>query len=254
MKTIFEQDGERYQVDIPYHLTERTFENWCDFRQAEAKYLEAENSDVGERATLLEKAISHMVPGDLDQIPPYIPGDDIEQLVEDRYAVKPGDEISHLRLYAHTVTLIQGYQPEQIPQTFRFKFRKKEFEVKSEPAARVLLSRPFLTGEVIETLEYQRRASLHMDDKPLETGNIDYNLGLTEYAILVRQKKERLPAGKAERERFINKRKHLFKDLDLETVMALRFFFINALMRYATTQASGFFGKAPQAATESKRT
>lgn len=247
----FEQDGATKQLDIPFSLKERTFENFCDFRTKEALYLEhVENNtidepiDLAERATLLEHALQEMAWGDLDAMPISEVGDDINELIKNRYQIRPGDNISIFRVYAHLVVLIQSYQPAAIPQTFHFKHRNKDFVVRREETAKVLRQRALTTGEAIEVLEYQRLASMKMDKEPREIGNIDFNLGLEEFAILVRQKGERLPVSRAERERFIDKRKRLFRSLDLETVMALRFFFISALINSVTAPDFSTFGKA----------
>lgn len=247
----FEQDGATKQVDIPFALKERTFENFCDFRTKEALYLEhVENNtidepiDLAERATLLEHALQEMAWGDLDAMPISEVGDDINELIKNRYQIRPGDNMSIFRVYAHLVVLIQSYEPKAIPKSFHFKYRNKDFVVRREETAKVLRQRALTTGEAIEVLEYQRLASMRMENEPREVGNIDFNLGLEEFAILVRQKGERLPVSRSERERFIEKRKRLFRNLDLETLMALRFFFISALIDSAITPGFSSFGKA----------
>lgn len=245
MTTFFEQDGNIYQVDIPFTVAAITFNSFCDFRSAEQAYLN-EESPIEERLENYDKALRYLAPGDIDRLPTAAPGEELQDLIDEEYfiPVKPGHELTKDRIYAHIIKLIQEYKPDRIPRTFEFKHHGKKFRIRSEEAARVLASDPISTGETIEVLEYQRRAARQMEENPGESGNIEFNLGLTEFSILVKQPGERLPSGRRQRLHFLNQRKELFKDLDMATVLDVRYFFLNALLRYGRTRFTSPFGKA----------
>jgi hypothetical protein len=139
--------------------------------------------------------------------------------------VNPGDELTLIRLYAHVLNVINSFVPDKIPETFKFKHKGKSFEIESKPAARMLTGMAFTAGEAIEVLEYMKRAQEALKKNPSQEGNIDFTLGLTEIAILVRQKGERLPAERPRLEKFIVLRRELFKSLSLDVVLSIRFFF-----------------------------
>lgn len=244
MIAIFEQDHERYQVDIPFDLSARTFEQFCDFRTAEALF--HQDAPIEERLVHYDTMLQHMAPGDIDKLPSTVGKESITDLIEQKFhlSLEAGTELSKDRLYAHIIYLIQEYKPDKIPRKFRIRVAGKHFLVEKMSIARKLLQQPLGTGEVIEVLEYQRRAGTRMDAKPLEIGNLDFNLGLTELAILLPEKGKRLPSGRDDRLRIINQRKEALKGVDLATIMDLRYFFLDALLRYATTRSTPHFGKA----------
>lgn len=245
MTLLFEIDNEEQRIDVPLHPSEIPFSDFCDFRGAENAYWDINKEadpDDPEPVNALLRALKCVVSGDLDKLPFSIPGDDFQDLVDTGFQVQVGVELSILRVYAHFVVMVQDYKPESIPETFRLKWHGKKYIVKSGEAARVLTNRPLTTGETIEALEYQRRAGKAAELKPGEMGNIEFTLGLTEFAILVRKIGEKLPIERKDLDRFINQRQRLFKNLPLDKVIDLRFFLLNALVRLKVIRTTGFSG------------
>jgi len=242
-----EQDDKVYTIDIPT-IDEIKFSDWCDFRTSEARYMDQDITPA-EANQNLKESLKHIIRGNLDILPAYVKGDETAKLIENGYYLKIGDEVSVMRIYAHLVTMIQAYMPDKIPHTFRLRWGGKKFTIQKQPIARVLLGRPMTTGEALEVLEYQRRASASMETTPKDIGNIDFNLGLREIAILLRKQGEELPAERTERIRFINSRMELFKDIPLRTILDLRFFFALSLMSYTTTKTILSSGKDHQVVT-----
>lgn len=244
----YEQAQQMYSIDLPNHASQIKFADFCDFRQLEAKYLHDDDITGPEAAVMLRDALATIVKGSLHPLPVNHPGDDPVQMLDRGYIVQIGDPLSLNRIYAHLVTIIQDYKPDKVPQTFKMKWHGKNFTVSRAPIARVLLGTPLTTGEALEVLEYQRRASDRMATAPKDVGNIDFNLGLREFAILVRKKGEELPADRDQRHRFINQRMALFKDLRLTAVLDIRFFFVTSLIDYTQKNLLSTSGKDRQAA------
>jgi hypothetical protein len=99
------------------------------------------------------------------------------------------------------------------------------------------------TGEVFECLEYQRRNKERREQHPTEVGNLEFSLGLSEFAILVRQPGEKLPSNKSQRRRFIERRREFFADLQLDKVLDVRFFFLRSLLRFGTIPSTSISGR-----------
>ncbi len=243
----YKQNRHTYSIEVPVHVSQIKFSEFCDFRQLEAQYLNDEEMNPAEVAVLLKNAIGKIVSGELHPLPVNHEGDNPKEILNTSYRLGVGDPLSLNRIYAHLVTIIQEYAPDKIPQTFRTRLFGKKFIIQRDKVARILLDDPLTTGESLEVLEYQRRATKRMETSPKDTGNIDFNLGLRELAILVRQKGEELPAIRDERIRFINARMNLFKDVTLDIILDIRFFFASSLIGYTQKNLSYTFGKDLQA-------
>lgn len=263
MILYYQIDDKLKSIDLPLSVDDiGLFDTFCDFRAAEHRYFKANESAGDEDSApiaLLLEAVGVIVKGDLASLPMAVDGDEFVELIESEYMVKPGDDLSLLRVYAHVVNVINLYRPETIPETFtikrsRFPWLKAErFEVQSQPAARVIDGRVITTGEAVELLEYQRLADQKIDAAPGEIGNIEFTLGLTEVALLMRQPGESLPSSPRKLKGFLNDRKKQFKKLPLSVILSLRFFLIAALLKLKTTHDSGSFGKAPRGQTAPQR-
>lgn len=247
MKVIYEDaNNELKAIDLFYHVKERTFEQFCDFKNKEVEFwrvARSENpSEEVDPREALRRALVEIIPGNYD-LPYNSNGERLIDLQENGYLVNPGDELTLIRLYAHALNVINSFVPDKIPETFKFKHKGKSFEIESKPAARMLTGMAFTAGEAIEVLEYMKRAQEALKKNPSQEGNIDFALGLTEIAILVRQKGERLPAERPRLEKFIALRREFFKSLSLDVVLSMRFFFLNILLSLGTIPTSGPFGK-----------
>lgn len=245
--TYKQPDGSEEAINVPMHPREISFSRFCDFRNARATFEDAE-LDPQEYAAQLTAGLNHLVPGiRVAGIPFTLDEDWDKDLVDGGYFIKVGDQLSILRIYAHIVNVVNSYQPEEVPDIFRFTHQGQDFEIQRRRAADAMLGRT--TGEMIETLEYQRRATLLMESERKDVGNLDFELGLTELAILVRQPGEELPADKPSRDAFIEKRRRLFASVDLETIIGIRFFFLSSLLASRTTPTTATFGKVLRVAT-----
>lgn len=257
MKAVIETGGERYSIELPQSLQEIKFQQFCEFRELEQAFWKENESSVDEDGKVtdaesealvylkLEEAIKVFSGDGIECVPVSIEGDNFQSMIDSGYRLKIGDEVSLLRYYAHIVGLINGYKPEKIPQTFEWTSSKGQtYKVKQQEAARAIYSTAMTAGEAITVLEYQRRAGLAEKKQLTEIGNIEFSLGLTEVAILLRRPGERLPADKRKRDHFLEKRREIFADITLDVVMSLRFFLLNSLLVYATIRNTNFSGSA----------
>lgn len=264
MKITFYHEDELYSIDCPIQVREIYFEDFCDFRTEERKYLfmcrppdleeDGSNKDaveswempVDDAIKQLVLAVEQLVKGDVREIPFSLPGEDVSQLINSKYRIQPKDDLTITRLYSHLLTIIQEYKPARIPATYILEKGGRRFVIASKPAAEILLNKTggkLATGHALEILEYQRRYAKALQDKPLEVGNLDFTLGLTEFAILVRQEGERLPWDKTELDDFIRERREFFRDLTLDEVFGVRFFLLNSLLLYRQSRLTGYSGR-----------
>lgn len=245
MIVVFQIDNEEKRIDLMLSLSERTFSEYCDFKGGEAKYwdLRKKGEDFTEQAvTTLVSSIQKLCPGDVDSLPFALADDNYQELVDSGYQVQLGHELSVIRLYTHIVNLINEYKPERIPSVFKWNWLNKTYQVKSLPAARILADKALTTGEAIEVMEYKRRAKKVSDENVDQSGNIDFELGLTEVAILLRRNGEKLPSNRRHLTAFLGKRRKLFENMTLDKVMDLRFFLLNALVQLARTRITASSG------------
>lgn len=257
MRAVIETADERHVIEIPQALEEIRFQQFCEFRELESQFWKENEARTDENGNVqepeaealvylkLEDAIKVFSGPGIECAPVSIEGDNFQAMIDAGYRLKIGDDVSLLRYYAHIVSLINSYKPEKIPTTFEWKSDKgKTYKVKKDEAARAIYGTAMTAGEAITVLEYQRRAGLAEKKGLAEIGNIEFSLGLTEIAILLRRPGERLPADKRKRDHFIEQRREVFADITLDVVMSLRFFLLNSLLAYATTRNTNFSGKA----------
>lgn len=247
MKVVFETDGQIKNIDIPFSVEEIRFSDFCDFRQAEKVFFDAVKTG-DETAFLLAAVdmIKKLCRGDVDEIAFNEGREMYNDLVEREYRIQPGDELTIIRIYAHLTVLINEYKPAEIPVEFSMKWLGSNYTINRKEAARVLFKMPISTGEFVEIMEIRRKAEAAMESGTLDVGNIEFTLGLSEFAILVRKKGEKLPSDKNKLTQFIRNRSEIFKNLPLSDVLSARFFFINLLIEYAVTPITSFSGMAPR--------
>jgi len=253
MIVAFEIDGEVQRLGVPMHASEIKFNDFCDFKTEEAKFLAAVEEEQNEVAVYaLLQALSKLISGPVNCLPLDHAGENINDLIESAYAIQIGDNLSVNRLYAHIVTTINQYRPAEIPEVWEVgsKYGPLQF---SKTSYRVLTRAPITTGEGLEVMEFQRRAARALEDNPKEAGNIDFTLGLTELAILCRRKGEALPFEKVKLDQFLNQRRGVFKEITLDKIIELRFFFHRLLLQSEKTGSTNFFGKGHQAPRKSPK-
>lgn len=256
------QDGDDlFNLKIPYDVSSITFSEFCDFQTEERAYIELRNPpelkedgsnreevdnfepDLEDCMRQLTKAVGTMIDGDISRLPFTIVEDRVDALIDGGYKIGLEDDLSVLRIYAHLLTVIRNFKPLQIPETFTTDFKGEVFEITYKRASQMLTGKAVSVGEAVEVLEYQRRLQLLLKERPLEIGNLDFTLGLTEISLLLRKPGERLPWDRTKLNEFIQDRRELFKDLSLEVVLSIRFFLLNTLLRYEKTQTINSFGK-----------
>lgn len=252
MIMLYQQDGEEKRIDIPIHVSEIAFGDFCDFRTHEQLYFQArESGDIDEAVNQLITALQFIFKGDLFSFPLSVTDNDFELIVKRGRLIEPGDNLTINLLYGHFHLLVNSFTPDRIPVNIELNHEGNKYTIVELEAVRVLQKQPLSVGEVIEVMEIQRRSIEAQDlEKKIATGNIDFTLGLTEFAILVRQPGERLPAGRRKLDAFINARRELFKTLPLDSVLAIRFFLLNTLLKYSQMANTNFSGRARLKAIE----
>jgi len=239
MIAVIEIDDRKVELEIPLVVGEVEFGVWCDFKKAEEKYLAEEDSK--QALFYLLDALEEVYGEEVREVPWMSKEESLVDLIDGGFMIRIGSELSVGRLYAHLVNLFRSYVPEEIPKDFVE--LGDGYEIRKEEAVRVMTERPLTLGEAVEVLEYKRRTDEDIARKPLERTNLDFTLGLTEFAILVRKRGERLPADPAERERFLEERRRKFFHLDMGTVLQVRFFFMSALIESEGIGIIKCFGK-----------
>lgn len=253
----FESNGKTKSLDIPFHASEISFSDFCDFKNFRSQ-MEDDDQEAETYLMMLPAALETFIPGIRQAgLPSHLERDSGLNLIDFGYTMDIGHELSIMRIYAHVINIIQGYAPLTIPKEFilykkdygftRVKINvdkeTETYQVDKQNAVAMMLN--LTTGEAIETLEYQRRAA-HWMKKTKDIGNIDFELGLTELALLVRKPGELLPADKPGRDKLIKERQELFKNVDLSTVLDLRFFLLATLLDYANSQTLRISGNLPK--------
>lgn len=284
MKGRIEVTDKAY-LTIPFHVSDITFADFCDFQIWEYKYLESvgalpkyedddqddqddEDPDPGkpdppkvkdpaESIRLLTKALSFIYGSGVYDIP-LSEGNRIQDLINSGFNYKPfakADEISLFGLYAHFLNMVTAYKtdPSAAKDVFNLDLAGERFVLESKKAARILLGAALTTGEVIETLEYQRRAGVAIRQNRATEGAIDFNLGLTELAILIRKPGEQLPGSRSDFKAWIQERRQLFAEVRLNVIFDLRFFLLNSLTNYEVTRLLNISGKDATGSRERAR-
>jgi hypothetical protein len=257
------------ELFIPADCSEIKFSQYIEMSKREQKFFEcnkAAGDDVLERADINVEYVMECVSaicGDVGDMV-YNDGADVEQMVNRGYnALLPsnmGQELTVARLYAHIVTLISSYEPKQLPLDMVFEWGGSTYTINKDEAARSLLNIPLTAGEVVVTLELQKKTAKMVQKKGDVDGNFAFNLGIQEFAVLVRKLGERLPSNRRERISFIDKRSRLFATLPMDIVLDVRFFLLRTLKDYIKTRLTSFsstlqkgLGKQNRKETQSKK-
>jgi hypothetical protein len=249
MVVILNEEGTE-KLNVPLHVGEILWADWCDFQQKEIEYFEArDNEDVRDSIIKMMEAVMTIcdIPGEPFSVKdlPYSIDENDAKLIDQGYFLGFGEEVSVLRLYAHLVTMVTGYKPEKLDSdNFKIQVGEEVFCIDQERAGKTMAMDGVTTGEAIEILEFQRIAREGLRAKRVDFGNMDFTLGLKSLAVLVRKPGEELPFNRQECDFFLNNRMNVFKDVvTVEEVLTLRFFLINSYLIYQTTQSTRFSSK-----------
>jgi len=147
----------------------------------------------------------------------------IEDLIQALCILYNSDSLSmwHLSelldLYNSTIQMINDYQPTNVLTWNGYEVVAPEIN-------------PITVGESITLLEFDRRAGKVLDKD--YNANIDFNLGLEQFAVLLRKPGEQLPLDLSKRIAFIDARKQIAKQAPLWLILNVRFFFIRKYRPY----------------------
>ncbi|MEL6356024.1 MAG: hypothetical protein AAFQ37_03725 [Bacteroidota bacterium] len=250
MRAVTTIDEKELRYNLPLDCSEFTYGQFIDFRAKEEQFLELaqEKDKVNEAATAMAEAVAQICGDEIKQLPFAVQGDDLTRFEKVKFKLGLADEISIIRLYAHILTITRRFapkdkwNPKKLPIEIKFNFRGNKYKVNRRSAVRVMANKPLLTCEMIEVLEYHRRTEKEKKKRPQEASNLDFTMGLTQFAILCRRPGEKLPADEGERERWLTKRRKLIANVSAEDVFRVRFFLIAAFLNYSAennTRSSG---------------
>lgn len=228
-------DGQPVTVTIPVTADEITFAQFCDYQPAEAAFIEANRNrdEVGfeQVQAALTDAVAIICGPGVHDLPFSTGTEPLGNMIKAGYQISLNTtELSVLTLYAHITVLLKtanyhgDLTPDNLPSFLVIDHGGKSYRVKSEATARVMTGNPLTVGEAVEAAEYRRRHSEAVAARVQDGSALDFTLGLSEFAILVRRPGERLPADEEKRERWIAERRELLADLSLTNVMKVRFF------------------------------
>lgn len=259
MEAWIETDtGEEIRLAIPMSVLDITYEQWADFVAAEHHFLGMPQDTDAQLIAKMDRLTDAMVCicGEAARsIPTSLPGDDLLAMIDGGYLLDFGSDITIERLYAHLTTIARAEEilgddldGKELPTHITLDVNGETFTVHGGRAARVMMERPLNTGEAIEVMEYRRRAGEAMKRmKPhqhTERSMLDYTLGISEFAILVKKPGERLPTDEQEREDWITQRRQVLSQLSLRDVIRVRFFLTAVLKHSSKGSNTSFSGRA----------
>lgn len=193
------------KITIPMSCDEITLSQWADYREAEDKFLESNS---------LEHLIESMK---------VLYGDELGDLE----VGKADDELilgkipTFMGLYRHTTQLINGFKPEILTMPFSYEYEGAMYFISAADTALVAGLHPITVNEAVTLLELTRHVG--------EGYGALYNLTISHLAVLLRKEGEQLPLMIADRERFIDQRKYLWKDAPMSLALNIQAYF-NALI------------------------
>lgn len=251
-----EHEGKKGKIEVPFSAEEISWMGYVEFTKAENAYLkkvknedgiDEEKIDEEQIELVFIEAINHVVKGDIDILPFGLEGDDIARMIDENYIIdlKVGDKLSVLRLYAHVISIIDRHDQNMKKNKalkgseYYIDYKDERYYLESSRVKRLFVEEAFTVGEVIELKEFRRKMNRIIDKTGDETGQITFNLGLTELALLMRKKGEKLPFNKDKRIKFLNQRASHFGDIDLDKIMKVRFFLLNTLKSLVSKMITG---------------
>lgn len=234
-------------LEIPFSIDDISFADFCDFKAKETLFFEAlkgDDHDAADAVMILIEVVEQVVKGDLSDIPFAVDGENVLDLMQSDFVFNFDDELSITRIYAHIITLLKRVDIENLDngKEIRIKNGEHEYVLDSVRAVRLMTETNVTAGEMLETLEFQKRFFGNSEKANLnDVTNLDFELGLTEVAILCRKEGEKLPWRKAEFDNWLQKRIHEIKDIPLSDVLRIRFFLLDSLTNFVQTANTDTF-------------
>jgi len=234
-------------LEIPFSTDDISFADFCEFKAKETLFFEAlkgDDHDAADAVMILIEVVEQVVKGDLSDIPFAVDGENVLDLMQSDFVFNFDDELSITRIYAHIITLLKRVDIENLDngKEIRIKNGEVEYVLDSVRAVRLMTETNVTAGEMLETLEFQKRFFGNSEKANLnDVTNLDFELGLTEVAILCRKEGEKLPWRKAELDNWLQKRIHEIKDIPLSDVLRIRFFLLDSLTNFVQTANTDTF-------------
>jgi hypothetical protein len=265
MNVVFTgQDGQDLTLNIPVTAEEITYGQFCDYQQAEAAFFEVRWEPNESKPDLVEAALIDAVAiiagPHVHDLPFSTLGESGDDMIRRGYQIGFDSDLSVMAVYAHLTVLFHtvnyhgDLKPDSLPAFLVIEHGGKSYRVIGQKAARVMTDKAITAGEAIEASEYRRRHSKAVAARVQDGSALDFTLGLSEFAILVRRPGEQLPADEEKRDAWLVERRKLLADLSLPNVLKVRFFLIAALLKLAQGGNTSSLPKARPALIGSKRT
>ena len=240
LRIDYEHEGKVYGFDLPTDVSEITFSAFVDFQAAYRKYAEHGTKH-------LLGAVSLLVKGPLQILPVALETDSAEMIQTGR-ALKIGEDLSLFRLFAYLVHLADSYKGEALNEV---EYKGDRYYLPHDRAARFLSRKALTAGEVLEVEETRSVFEKQIKEGDPE-GVFAFSMDLHTLAILLRPKGHQLPHNPAELDAYIDHMSKHFKDIDLKTVLDVRFFLIGMLRRLSEVAVSQWFStESPTSAPSS---
>jgi len=214
-------------LDVPMMSSEIKFADYSDFRARDIERLnKGAEIEMDEFYAAMIDCVQELVPG-IDSSLPF--GDTI---TINMGLLNIGEELTLCRLYGHLMAVVNQDEAPVLP----FEWKGQIWTLSEEVKDYVLGGGAFAVGEVITVMELSRnfrkaREEAQKENKDyLALANIDFELDLRTFAVIVRQPGEKLPINKLERENLIHERMHVFEDLPMNIVNSVNFFLRGSLI------------------------
>lgn len=240
-------------ITVPLHASDMTFGQMLDFKAGENRYFayqrylalkeifqdyEGSNSMQTTQAAINEmkgecqllggmelseadsnlfhNSLSQVVGGDLD-------GFDlsIDEKIDQSYTISIGDDLSLERIYYHVINVIQRYQPS-VPMWSDYQWG--EYVLPVQMVRGLIEANTLTAGEFIEMqylAELNKRVTSGYADVD---GNMQYRIGLSQMAVLLKKEGESVPSQKSERDAWLSARCREMKDIPLDVYFDVCFF------------------------------
>jgi hypothetical protein len=219
-------------VSLPLSANDIRFAEFCDF-------IELENQSLNKNAD--EKDVK-----DFTSIPLQLIVEALEFVVDGDLSVLTENDI--LYCYSHILKLVSDYKSTHDKGTdYVVLIDGIEYVITVEQF-NYMLNESLSVVETVEFLEVDRWVHNAMQTAK-ELSNLEFNLGLSQLAILLRKRGEQLPISKSKRDAFIEQRKLIFQELPLSTVLDIRAFFLSIIAGLSMTSVIPIFSKVSKTQT-----
>ena len=236
------KSGEEKELNMPFNVNDVTFSQFCDFKEQEFKFLESvksireaeskeNNIDIDgvsfDAILSLSMAVSSIYGEHVSEVPFRLKNETTTKLITDGFIYTPDNvfqvPITLERLYAHFVNLVNSYRDKVTGKNYSFIYKGNRYYVNKDKFLDMLTGERMTTGEVLEVLQVNVNLKKRVNHIASDA-NINFALGLSEFALLCRRKNEQLPSDRGKLTKWRNKRVLHLQDLRLDKVLDVRFF------------------------------